>query len=121
MLVVPIDSEQQGDEIGAILCTSGAESLDAARESWWIGLRDAEEAEYTGGEDFDSLEGSYRLGFEAAQLGPVSGKSFEEALPYLRKRYSNSVCTQPAFRLGYDRGKKHAETLEERYPPIEAL
>ena len=25
----------------------GAESVDAAREEWWIGLRDAEEAEYT--------------------------------------------------------------------------
>jgi hypothetical protein len=121
VLVVPIDSEQQGDQIGAILFASGAESLDVARESWWIGLRDAEAAEYEGGEDFASLENSYRLGFEAAQLGPVSGKSFEDALPYLRKHYSNSLCTQPAFRLGYERGKKHAETLEERYPPIEAL
>ena len=121
VLIVPVDSEQQGDQIGAILFASGAETLDAARENWWIGLRDAEEAEYTGGEDFASLESSYRLGFEAAQHGDVSGKRFEDALPYLGKRYSTDVCKQPAFRLGYERGKKHAEEMQERYPPIEAL
>lgn len=121
VLVVPIDSEQQGDQIGAILSAAGAESLDAARESWWIGLRDAEEAEYTGAEDFASLESSYRLGFEAAQHGQVFGKRFEDALPFLLKRYSSDVCKQPAFRLGYERGNRYAEHLEERYPPIEAL
>jgi hypothetical protein len=121
VLIVPVDSEQQGDQIGAVLFASGAETLDAARESWWIGLRDAEEAEYTGGEDFTSLESSYRLGFEAAQDGKVSGKPFEDALPDLSKRHSSDVCKQPAFRLGYERGKRHAEKLEERYPPIEAL
>lgn len=121
VLVVPIDSEQQGDEVGAILSASGAESLDAARESWWIGLRDAEKAEYTGGEDFASLESSYRLGFEAAQHAQVYGQRFEDALSYLRKRYSNEICRQPAFRLGYERGKKHAEKLQGWYPPIEAL
>jgi hypothetical protein len=121
VLVVPVDSEQQADEAAAILSTSGAESLDAARESWWIGLRDAEEAEYTGAEDFSSLESSYRLGFEVAQHGQVYGKPFEDARPYLRKRYSKELCEQPAFRLGYERGKRHAEELQERYPPIEAL
>jgi hypothetical protein len=121
VLVVPLDSEEQGDEIRAILSASRAESLDAARESWWIGLRDAEEAEYTSGEDFASLESSYRLGFEAAQHGQVLGKRFEDALPYLGKRHSNELCKQPAFRLGYERGKRHAEELQERYPPIEAL
>ena len=74
VLVVPVDSEQQADEVGAILSASGAESLDAARESWWIGLRDAEEAEYTGAEDFSSLESSYRLGFEVAQHGQFLAK-----------------------------------------------
>jgi hypothetical protein len=121
VLIVPVDSEEQGDQIGAILFASGAETLDAARESWWIGLRDAEEAEYTGGEDFGSLESTYRLGFEVAQHGEVSEKSFEDALPYLRKRYSSDVCEQSAFRLGYERGKRHAEELQGRYPPIEAL
>jgi len=121
VLVVPIDNEQQGDEVAAILSASGAESLNAARESWWIGLRDAEEAEDTGGEDFARLESSYRLGFEAAQQLQVFGKRFEDALPYLTKRYSSELCKEPAFRLGYERGTRHAEKLQERYPPIEAL
>jgi hypothetical protein len=121
VLIVPIDSEEQGDQVGAILFASGAESLDAARESWWIGLRDAEKAEYTGGEDFTSLESIYRLGFEAAQHEKVLGKGFEDALAHLRKGYSSDLCKQPAFRLGYERGKRHAEEMQERYPPIEAL
>lgn len=108
VLVIPVDNEQQGDEVAAILSVSGAESLDAARESWWIGLRDAEEAEYTAGEDFASLEGVYRLGFEAAQHLHVSGQRFEDALPYLTQRYSTTLCKQGAFRLGYERGKKYA-------------
>jgi hypothetical protein len=121
VLIVPVANEQQEDKAREILSASGAESLDAARESWWIGLRDAEEAEYTGGEDFALVESNYRLGFEAAQQLQVFGKRFEDALPYLAKRYSNELCKQPAFRLGYERGKRHSEKLQERYPPIEAL
>lgn len=121
VLVVPVENEQQGDEVREILAAAGAESLDAARESWWIGLRGAEEAEYSGGEDFGSVESSYRLGFEAALQPQVFGKRFEDALPYLAKRYSSDLCKQPAFRVGYERGKKHSEELQERYPPIEAL
>jgi hypothetical protein len=30
-----------------LLASAGAESIDAAREQWWLGLRDAERAEYT--------------------------------------------------------------------------
>ena len=61
------------DEGGAIygaqsaLAGAGAESIDEARENWWIGLRDAEEAEYqTSGGNFQTDEASYRRGFEAA-------------------------------------------------------
>jgi hypothetical protein len=121
VLLVQTENEQQRDEVRAILAASGAESLDTARESWWIGLRDAEEAEYEGGEDFVLVETSYRLGFEAAQQVQLFGKRFEDALPYLEKRYSYELCRQPAFSLGYDRGKKHSESLQARYPPIEAL
>jgi hypothetical protein len=121
VLVIPIESEQQGDEVAAILSASGAESLDAARESWWIGLRDAEEAEYQGGEDFSSLESHYRLGFEAAQQHQVSGQRFEDALPYLSKRYSSKLCNEAAFRLGYERGKVYADKSQRSLPPIEAL
>jgi hypothetical protein len=121
VLVVPVDSEEQGDQVGAILSAAKAESLDAARESWWIGLRDAEEAEYTGEQDFASLEGSYRMGFEAAQHEQFSEKRFEDAFPFLSKRYSTDLCKQPSFRLGYERGQKYAEQLQERFPPIEAL
>ena len=121
VLIVPVDSEQQGDEVGAILSAAGAESLDAARESWWIGLRDAEEAEYTGDEDFGLIEDIYRLGFEAAQQPSISGKPFEKALPHLAKRFSRDLYEHSAFCLGYERGKQHSEDLNQRFPPLEAL
>ena len=37
----------QARRVRELMTTLGAESVDAAREEWWIGLRDAEEAEYT--------------------------------------------------------------------------
>ena len=37
----------------ALMEKEGAESIDAARQQWWIGLRDAEEAKY------DSPEGGF--------------------------------------------------------------
>src|SRR5688500_4584863 len=49
------------------LAAAGAESIDEARENWWIGLRDAEAAEYeTTGKSFQTAEASYRRGFEEA-------------------------------------------------------
>src|SRR5687767_2779937 len=40
-----------------VLAAAGAESIDAARENWWIGLRSAEEEQYTGqGKDFSKDE-----------------------------------------------------------------
>ncbi|MGH7845194.1 MAG: hypothetical protein ACREQW_08500, partial [Candidatus Binatia bacterium] len=45
---VVIFQGDEGEEIQTgreALLQAGAESLDAAREQWWIGLRDAEEAE----------------------------------------------------------------------------
>src|SRR4029078_220954 len=41
------DNEQTAERPRAVLQRSGAESVDAAREEWWIGLRDAEREHYT--------------------------------------------------------------------------
>ena len=44
----------------------GAESIDAARDRWWMGLRDAEAEHYDAGASFDEHERLYRYGFTAA-------------------------------------------------------
>jgi hypothetical protein len=89
------------------LQTAGAESVDAARERWWIGLRDTEQQRYGGGiAVFDRDEAIFRQGFEAA-LGPeVRGRTWEEALPELRRRYPEA-SDAPAFRHGWERGQDY--------------
>jgi len=120
VVIVPVSSEEQREKIKELMASAGAESLDVAKESWWIGLRDAEEAHYLAREvDFKTVETTYRLGFEAAQQPETYGKSFEEALPFLRERYSVELCNETAFREGYDRGKQHLEVSEP--VPLRAL
>ncbi|MGH7873889.1 MAG: hypothetical protein ACREQO_16930, partial [Candidatus Binatia bacterium] len=60
-----------------ILQSNGAESIDAAREQWWVGLRDAEKAHYTrDGNNFERDEKEYRRGFEAALHLHTRGSSY---------------------------------------------
>jgi hypothetical protein len=72
-----------------VLDATGAESVDAAREQWWIGLRSAEKEHYqSNGGNFARDEKAYRRGFEA-------GLSARAADP----------AESEAFHRGYDRGK----------------
>jgi hypothetical protein len=115
VVIVVADDDTQADGARAILSQAGAESIDAARESWWVGLRDAEEAAYTGqGGDFKTDEPVYRKGFEAAQHPGVRDKSYEECVASLRGRYSDA-CETDAFRRGYERGKSYQRGLREKY------
>ncbi|MGH7348120.1 MAG: hypothetical protein ACREK4_24660, partial [Candidatus Rokuibacteriota bacterium] len=70
VVVMPADSDER-DRAVAVLEGSGAESVDTARERWWIGLRETEAFEYrAGGLDFQRDETIYREGFEAALASP---------------------------------------------------
>jgi hypothetical protein len=109
------DDETQAEAGRAVLAQAGAESLDAARESWWVGLRDAEQEEYSGqGKDFKSDEAVYRRGFEAALHPHARGKSFDEATERLRSRYDKDYDHE-AFRRGYERGQTYHASLREKY------
>lgn len=67
VMVALADDGDQAEASRHILQKNGAESIDAAREQWWIGLRDAEQEHYTRqGQDFLRDEREYRLGFESA-------------------------------------------------------
>lgn len=109
------DDETQAESGRTVLAQSGAESLDAARESWWVGLRGAEQEEYTGqGKDFKVDEPQYRRGFEASQHPLVRGKSFAESAESLRQRYG-ADCDNDAFRCGYERGQAYQQSLREKH------
>lgn len=55
-MIVLVSDKSQAENARRVLAGAGAESLDAARKEWWVGLRDAEELEYgdTGG-DLDGM------------------------------------------------------------------
>lgn len=109
------EDEAQADAARGVLSQAGSESVDAARENWWIGLRDAEEEQYRQqGQDFKTDEPIYRRGFEAALHPHVRDKSYEAAAERLRERYSD-VYTQDVFRRGYERGQSYQKSLREKY------
>ncbi|MBV9925108.1 MAG: hypothetical protein JOZ96_08850 [Acidobacteria bacterium] len=94
---------------------AGAESVDAAREAWWVGLRDAEEAEYTvDGGDFGVDEPVFRRGFEASLHPSARGHAYEEDAARLRECYG-AECEESAFRHGYERGRRYESELLERH------
>lgn len=111
ILFVLADTQNEAEAARKIMANVGAESLDAARKTWWVGLRDAEEVEYAGqGGDFTADEPKYRRGFEAALSIKARGKSYEEALPFLEESYPDIYDRIP-FRRGYERGHAYYQEL----------
>ncbi|MGH7331418.1 MAG: hypothetical protein ACREKS_01470 [Candidatus Rokuibacteriota bacterium] len=114
VLVALADSDFQATAARDILARAGAETVDAARETWWIGLRDPEEARYTAaGGDFSRDEAAYRLGFEAALTPQTRGRPYEDVLDRLRARYPDVYASSP-FRRGYDGGQAYHRRLQEQ-------
>jgi hypothetical protein len=101
------------DRVREVLSLAGAEEVDAARDRWWIGLRDAEQEHYRAAAgEFATDEALYRRGFEAALRPEARGKSWKQAQGAPRGRDTAEAGT-PAFRRGYDRGRAYQERLVE--------
>jgi hypothetical protein len=115
VVIAVADSEGQGEAAQQALAQAGAESVDAAREDWWIGLRAAESEAYKGqGGDFTQDETAYRRGFEAALYPRARGKAYADALPRMRPHYGEA-CEADAFRCGYERGQAYHEQMREQF------
>lgn len=115
VVIVVAEDDERGAAARGVLTEAGAESLDAARDNWWVGLRDAEASEYTEeGSDFQTDEPFYRRGFEASLHPQTRGQSFDEAGETLRERYSDAY-ENAAFRRGYERGHSYHRSLNEKY------
>ena len=109
VIIVMANGATEGERASEILAEAGADSLDAARSIWWLGLRNAEAEHYQAtGHNFEEDQEIYRRGFEAALEQPVRGKSHTEAASYLRSQYPNDWETD-AFREGYERGRQYQE------------
>lgn len=110
-VVFALVDEDEVERTRAALDSEGAESLDAARESWWVGIRDAERADYErDGANFSDAEPAYRQGFEAAMRPRFRGRTFEEASNDLRDLYPEYYGLDD-FRCGYERGIRHLREL----------
>jgi len=103
--------DAEADRAREIMRGAGAESIDSAREKWWVGLRD--DADLVGIEnkpDRDGREQRYRAGFEAALHPATRGKSYEEASDYLA-RIAGDCFRDGDFRRGFERGRQHYQQL----------
>lgn len=113
-VLLAFTDDDLAEPVRRVLAESGAETIDAAREKWWLGLRPAEEETYRAeGRDFHTDEQVYRLGFEAALLPQNRGRSYEEAAPDLRRRCANCHGTE-AFRRGYERGQAYQQSWSDK-------
>lgn len=114
VVIVFADDDAAADTARGIIAQAGAEGIDAARENWWVGLRDDEELEYTReGGDFKKDETFYRSGFEAAMHPSARGKSYDEAPESLKEHYGE-LYGGDAFRRGYERGQAYYQGLREK-------
>src|SRR5262249_23177843 len=117
VVVTPADTEEQERAV-AVLEGSGAESVDAARERWWIGLREGEAFEYRAeGLDFQRDEALFREGFEAALSVSTRDRSERETDEFLKERYPAGYQS-PAFHRGYVRGQAHYRRLQADRRPL---
>ena len=104
VVIALVDDEELADTARRMLAGAWAESIDAARDQWWLGLRSAEQERYAGGPAaFEQDEALYRSGFEAALGGEYRGRAWSEAAPALRARFGAEAET-PAFRHGWESG-----------------
>lgn len=113
-----VENDESAAALRELVKTEGAESVDAAREQWWIGLRSAEESHYSKtGKNFAEDEKYYRLGFQAAlhartrcmEFDQVSGEmnaALEDA-----QREHPGVDLEEAFTRGYQRGRDYYQQL----------
>jgi hypothetical protein len=110
ILVLAKDEDEEA-RAHKLLEEAGAQSIDAARKDWWLGLRDAQAEHYRSlGKNFEQDQDVYRAGFESALRRDCRGKTIEEQSDCLKWWYPN-VWNTEAFRRGYERG--HAYWEEE--------
>lgn len=108
VVIAFIEEESAKEAAQRSLASAGAESIDAARENWWVGLRDDEEADYQAtGRNFQTDEANYRRGFEAALKRRPGAKDVEQSAP--------GAGSDEAFRRGYERGLAYQRSVREKH------
>jgi hypothetical protein len=112
VLVAMATDKKDAESARTIIESAGAESIDEARDKWWLGLRDVEKEKYEAqGGSFQENEQPFRRGFEAGLRNP--GRSYEEARTDLSWTYPD-VWQSEAFRAGYRRAQASRNASEAK-------
>jgi hypothetical protein len=112
LVIAFVDDDGSTEAAHNVMAHAGAESIDAAREDWWLGLRDVEEEHYrTLGGDFSSDELAYRRGFEAALHPKRRGRSYDECRSELSAS-ARDAGSEDAYRQGFNRGQEYLNNLK---------
>lgn len=118
VVVTLAEDEHTAQRVRELLEETGAETVDAARDQWWIGLRSAEQEHYAkSGRDFHRDEKFYRLGFEAALHAKTRCQEFDQVsaemdakLEDLQGQNPGVDITEP-FTRGYQRGREYYQRI----------
>jgi hypothetical protein len=118
VVIVLAKDEDGAEPLRALLKSEGAETVDAARHQWWIGLQSAEREHYAvPGRNFSDDEHFYRQGFEDAQHARMRCKEFDQVsaemarnLEDLQKQYPGIDLEEP-YKRGYQRGREYYQRL----------
>jgi hypothetical protein len=118
VLIALADDEAEASRFRELLHVEGAETVDAAREQWWIGLRDAEQERYASiGGNLTEDEKFYRAGFEAALHSQMRCKEYDQVLgemnariEELERQYPGRNPAEP-FARGYERGQDYYQQI----------
>lgn len=118
VLIALADDDAAASGLRELLIAEGAETVDAAREQWWIGLRDAEQEHYSSfSRNLSNDEKFYRLGFESALHARTRCKEYDQVLgemtaqiEELEHQYPDAEVAK-AFQRGYERGRDYYQQL----------
>ncbi len=119
VVVALTDDEPSASMVRETLSRAGAESVDAAREQWWTGIRDQEAARYGSaqGTSFSDDEKFFRLGFQSAMHARTRCMEFDQisaemnaALEDVKRKFPSANVEEPFLR-GYQRGRDHYQQL----------
>jgi len=118
VVVAMAEDAAEASRLRELLNIEGAESVDAAREQWWVGLRTAEAEHYSAdGKNFDADEKFYRLGFECALHSRTRCQEYDQVLGEMtakleevKQQYPREDVDEP-FTRGYERGRDYYQQL----------
>lgn len=118
VVIAMAKDESEAARFRELFTTEEAESVDAAREQWWIGLRSAEQEHYSShNRDFTNDEKFYRLGFEAALHARTRCQEYDQVLSEMDSKIEDIEREYPGmnagerFRKGYERGRDYYQQL----------